>query len=72
MILAHIGGVDEIGIFLVPAVIAILALRWADKKAKARVEEYDRLEAEQKTTGEVPSGEQPEGPDLGRDDSGPD
>ena len=27
MIFAHLGGVDEIGIFLVPAVIAILGLR---------------------------------------------
>ena len=34
MIFAHYGGIDEIGIFVLPAVLAILALRWAEKKAK--------------------------------------
>jgi hypothetical protein len=34
VIFAHYGGIDEIGIFVLPAVLAILALRWAEKKAK--------------------------------------
>lgn len=32
----HLGGIDEIGIFVVPAVVALLALRWVDKRAKVR------------------------------------
>jgi hypothetical protein len=34
VIFAHYGGIDEIGVFVLPAVLAILALRWAEKKAK--------------------------------------
>ncbi len=34
VIFAHYGGIDEIGIFVVPAVLAILALRWAERRAK--------------------------------------
>jgi hypothetical protein len=34
MILAHYGGIDEIGIFLVPVVVAIVVLRWAEKRAR--------------------------------------
>ena len=45
MIFAHLGGVDEIGILIVPAVIAIFAFRWAEKRAKARAEESDAPEA---------------------------
>jgi hypothetical protein len=37
--LAHYGGIDEIGLFLIPAVLAILALRWAEKRARRRAEE---------------------------------
>lgn len=40
-ILAHLGGVDEIGVFLVPAVVAIVALRWAERRARARRETPD-------------------------------
>lgn len=36
--LAHYGGIDEIGIFVLPVVAAILALRWAEKRARARAE----------------------------------
>ncbi|MGH8870722.1 MAG: hypothetical protein ACRDWS_01950 [Acidimicrobiia bacterium] len=32
--LAHYWGIDEVGVFVLPAVLAILALRWAEKKAK--------------------------------------
>lgn len=35
-VLGHYGGIDEIGVFLVPAVLAILALRWAEKRARTR------------------------------------
>lgn len=33
--LAHLGGIDEIGVFLVPALLAFLALRWAERRAKS-------------------------------------
>lgn len=63
MIFAHLGGVDEIAVFIVPAVIAILALRRAEKRAKARAEEYDRLEAGTKPTDGAPTVEQPDADD---------
>jgi hypothetical protein len=42
MIFAHFGGIDEIGIFVVPAVLAIVALRWAERKARRRAEGQDQ------------------------------
>ena len=36
--LAHYWGIDEIGVFVVPAALAIWALRRAEKKARARAE----------------------------------
>lgn len=41
VIFAHYGGIDEIGIFVVPAVLAILALRWAERKAKRAAAEKE-------------------------------
>lgn len=35
-IVAHYGGIDEIGVFVVPAVAAILFLRWAERRARER------------------------------------
>ena len=35
VIFLHYGGIDEIGIFVVPAVLAILALRWAERRARS-------------------------------------
>jgi len=37
-VLAHYWSVDEIGVFVVPAVLALLALRWAERRARARHE----------------------------------
>jgi hypothetical protein len=56
VIFAHYGGIDEIGIFVVPAVLAILALRWAEKKAK-------RASAEKETEPEMESVSGDEGTD---------
>lgn len=39
--LAHLGGIDEIGIYAIPVVLAIVALRWADKRARASAAERD-------------------------------
>ncbi|MFN2485545.1 MAG: hypothetical protein ABR609_02870 [Acidimicrobiia bacterium] len=32
--LAHLGGIDEIGIYVVPVVVAFLALRWVEKRSQ--------------------------------------
>jgi hypothetical protein len=37
-VLAHMGGIDEIGIFLIPALLAIYALRRAERQARKRDE----------------------------------
>lgn len=37
--LSHYWGIDEIGVFVVPAVTALLALRWAEKRARAKAQE---------------------------------
>jgi hypothetical protein len=56
VIFAHYGGIDEIGIFVVPAVLAILALRWAERKAK-------RTAAEKETETEMETVSTEEGTD---------
>ncbi len=38
-VLAHQGGWDEIALFAVPVVLALLAVRWAEKRAKKRSQE---------------------------------
>jgi hypothetical protein len=46
VIFAHYGGIDEIGIFVLPAVLAILALRWAERRARrAAAEKEPEMEA---------------------------
>lgn len=37
-IVAHYGGIDEIGIFVVPALAIILVLRWAERRARERAD----------------------------------
>ncbi|MDP3984428.1 MAG: hypothetical protein Q8Q52_05385 [Acidimicrobiia bacterium] len=36
VVLAHYGGLDEIGVFLIPALVAIMALRRVERKARER------------------------------------
>ncbi len=58
VIFAHYGGIDEIGIFVVPAVLAILALRWAERKAKrAAAEKESASNMESVITEDSASGE---------------
>jgi len=38
---AHYWGIDEVGVFVVPAVLAVLALRWAERKAKRAAAEKE-------------------------------
>lgn len=44
---AHYWGIDEVGVFVVPAVLAVLALRWAEKKAKRSAAEREVAEKEE-------------------------
>ena len=37
-LLAHMGGIDEIGVFLIPALLAIYALKRAERQARKRAE----------------------------------
>lgn len=37
-VLAHMGGIDEIGIFLIPALLAVYALRRAERQTRKRAE----------------------------------
>jgi hypothetical protein len=39
---AHYWGIDEVGVFVVPAVLAVLALRWAERKAKRAAAEKEK------------------------------
>jgi len=35
-LLAHYGGIDEVGIFLIPAIVAIYFLRRSERRARER------------------------------------
>ena len=41
-LLAHQGGWDEVLYFAVPAIVAILAVRWAERRARSRAEEEEK------------------------------
>jgi hypothetical protein len=41
MTFGHYGGIDEFGIFVIPALLAILALRWADRRARRALDEEE-------------------------------
>jgi hypothetical protein len=38
-IFAHYWGIDEVGIFVIPALAAIWSLRWAERRARRAAEE---------------------------------
>lgn len=44
-VIGHYWGVDEVAIFVIPAVLAIVLLRWAEKKARAKRESEHESEA---------------------------
>lgn len=46
-VFAHYWGIDEVGIYVLPALIAILALRWAERKARKKAEEQEQEDQEQ-------------------------
>lgn len=37
----HYWAIDEVGVFVIPAILAILALRWAEKRAIRRAGETE-------------------------------
>jgi hypothetical protein len=45
-VLAHMGGIDEIGIFLIPALLAIYALKRAERQARKRAEQEAAAEGD--------------------------
>jgi hypothetical protein len=42
--MAHYWGIDEVGVFVLPALFAIVALRWAERRAKAAAEAAEEIE----------------------------
>jgi hypothetical protein len=43
---AHYWGIDEVGVFVVPALAAIFALRWAERRARRNAAEQEEAEEE--------------------------
>lgn len=41
LILGHYWGIDEVGVFVVPALLALWVLRWAEKRARRKAEESE-------------------------------
>ena len=39
VIFAHYWGIDEVGVFVIPALAAIWSLRWAERRARRNAEE---------------------------------
>lgn len=40
--LAHYWGIDEVGIYLIPVLLAIVSVRWLEKRAGRSAEERER------------------------------
>lgn len=45
-VFAHYWGIDEIGIFVIPAVLAVVGLRWAEKRSRAKADQADEDDQE--------------------------
>jgi hypothetical protein len=43
-LIAHYGGIDEIGVFVIPVLLALWALRWADRRARRAEAESEKDE----------------------------
>lgn len=52
-LLAHQGGWDEFLMFAVPAVLAVLGLRWAEKRSRARAAEKEAETSASEPTSET-------------------
>jgi hypothetical protein len=54
VIFSHLGGIDEIGIFVVPALLAVIALRWAERRARRReAAQHQSIEVEPQESTEI-------------------
>ncbi len=53
-IFAHYWGIDEVGVFVIPALAAIWSLRWAERRARRKAEERELKEepSEESTDGD--------------------
>jgi hypothetical protein len=40
--LAHYWGIDEVGVYLIPALLAIAAVRWMEKRSRRSAEDRER------------------------------
>lgn len=49
IIFAHLGGIDEVGIYVIPILLAIVSLRWADKRVRKAA---DERESDQMSSGQ--------------------
>jgi len=52
-VFAHYWGIDEVGIFVIPALAAIWALRWAERRARRAAEERELLETASQEAADV-------------------
>jgi len=52
-VIAHYWGIDEVGIFVIPALAAIWALRWAERRARRTAEERELLGAASQEAADV-------------------
>lgn len=41
-VVAHYWGIDEIGVFVLPAAMALIALKWAERKARAKASQVEK------------------------------
>lgn len=41
IIFAHLGGIDEVGIYVIPILLAMVSLRWADKRVRKAADERE-------------------------------
>jgi hypothetical protein len=65
---AHMGGIDEIGIFVIPALLAIYVLRRTEREARKRAAAEKPEDAE---STEIAEGDSHALPPGGRPDSAP-
>jgi hypothetical protein len=41
LVFAHYWGIDEVGVFLIPALAVIFSLRWAERRARKAAQERE-------------------------------
>ena len=41
-ILAHYWGIDEVGVFVLPAALALIGLKWAQRRARSKSSQTEK------------------------------